>query len=269
MKRNEFIKKISLATVLLSDGSILPVLGKEMSLKSPKMRFLVASDGHYGQSKTDYVNYYENFVANANAQHQISKLDFCVINGDIVHDDIQLMPEAKAILDKLKVPYFVTQGNHDHATEEDWQKVWNVPLNYSYEKKESAFLFGTTSNEKGEYLSPNVAWFSEQLERFKAKKNIFIFVHITPVKWTNNGVDAVEFQALMQKYPNIRAVFNGHDHDQEGVKQKNGTSYIFDSHFGGNWGTSYRGFRIVELNQDNSVLTYLLNPTEKVNENKL
>ena len=40
----------------------------------------------------------------------------------------------------------------------------------------------------------------------------------------------------------------------------------FDAHFGGNWGTTYRGFRIVEVMNDNSVLTYILNPTDKLNE---
>ena len=64
----------------------------------------------------------------------------------------------------------------------------------------------------------------------------------------------------------MRAVFNGHDHDQDDIKMKNNVPYIFDSHFGGNWGTDYRGFRIVELRKDNSLLTYILNPSEKLNE---
>ncbi|MNR19566.1 hypothetical protein D3C85_1363640 [compost metagenome] len=41
--------------------------------------------------------------------------------------------------------------------------------------------------------------------------------------------------------------------------------FLFDTHFGGNWGTSYKGFRVVELLKDNSMLTYLMNPTEKIN----
>ncbi len=40
--------------------------------------------------------------------------------------------------------------------------------------------------------------------------------------------------------------------------------FVFDAHFGGNWGTSYRGFRVVELMKDNSVLTFIMNPTEKI-----
>ena len=102
MKRNEFIKKISFASLLMADGKILPAFTENIIQKNSQMRFLVASDGHFGQAKTDFVNYYETFVSQANQQHLHSKLDFCVINGDIIHDDPQFMPQAKQILDKLR-----------------------------------------------------------------------------------------------------------------------------------------------------------------------
>ena len=43
-------------------------------------------------------------------------------------------------------------------------------------------------------------------------------------------------------------------------------SFLFDAHFGGNWGTAYKGFRVVEVMKDNSMVTYIMNPTEKMNE---
>jgi len=49
----------------------------------------------------------------------------------------------------------------------------------------------------------------------------------------------------VKKYKNIKAVFHGHEHDQDGVAMENGIPYLFDSHIGGNWGTSYRGFRVL------------------------
>jgi hypothetical protein len=42
--------------------------------------------------------------------------------------------------------------------------------------------------------------------------------------------------------------------------------YLFDSHIGGNWGTAYKGFRVVELMDDGSLVTYMMNPTERINE---
>ncbi|MDZ7934263.1 MAG: hypothetical protein U5M51_04715 [Emticicia sp.] len=89
---------------------------------------------------------------------------------------------------------------------------------------------------------------------------------LLPVKWTNFGVDSQDFQALLKQYKNVRAVFNGHDHDQEGIKTHEGVPYMFDSHIGGNWGTTFRGFRIVELQKENKLLTYLMNPETKINE---
>jgi hypothetical protein len=35
--------------------------------------------------------------------------------------------------------------------------------------------------------------------------------------------------------------------------------FYFDAHIGGNWGTAYKGFRVVELMQDGSLATYMLN----------
>ena len=108
-------------------------------------------------------------------------------------------------------------------------------------------------------------WFAEKLEVHKKQKNIFIFIHINPGKLTKNAVDSPAFFDLLAKYKNVKAIFNGHDHDEDNIKMKNDIPFIFDAHFGGNWGTAYRGFRIVELRKDNSLLTYILNPTDKLN----
>jgi Icc protein len=266
MKRQEFIKNISFATFLLADGSILPALGNDVFAKKSRLRFVVASDGHYGQPNTDFQNYFETLVKNINAQHRKQNFDFCVINGDIIHDQVELLPTAKSIFDDLLMPYFVTQGNHDHATPEYWERIWGVPLNYDYVLGNNAFLFGTTSNAEGKYICPDNQWFKQKLDEHKNKKNIFIFIHISPVKWTPNAIDCPEFQELIRQHKNIRAVFNGHDHDQEGIKTQDGVPYLFDAHFGGNWGTTYRGFRIVEQQSKNALLTYIMNPETKINE---
>jgi hypothetical protein len=72
----------------------------------------------------------------------------------------------------------------------------------------------------------------------------------------------------VRKYPNIRAVFHGHEHDQDGIKKESAIPYMFDAHVGGNWGTPYRGFRVVEILKNNSLLTYMMNPSEKINVEK-
>jgi hypothetical protein len=180
-----------------------------------------------------------------------------------------MLPLAKKHLDELKMPYHVTQGNHDRVNETVWKQTWNVPFNYSFTIGKQVFLLGTTSNEKGEYICPDLDWMHHQLEKYKHAHNIFLFIHITPVKWTDNAIDCPEFISLLKDYKNVRAVFNGHDHDQDDMKVKEGIPFLFDSHIGGSWGTSYKGFRMVEVMHDNTIATYISNAGAKLNPQEL
>ena len=269
MKRKEFLRITAPAFLLLANGKIVKAqnyLLAEQERRKVRLRFVVASDGHYGQPETDYENYFATVVSQINEENEKKSFSFCVINGDIIHDDKQFYPAAKKTLDNLRMKYYVSQGNHDHVTPQEWEAIWSLPLNYDFSHGKNSFLIGTTSNENGEYLCPDIKWFSEKLEEYKNQHNIFIFIHINPGKQTKNAVDCPELFELFAKHKNIRAVFNGHDHDEEGIKMKNDIPFVFDAHFGGNWGTAYRGFRVVEILKDNSGLTYIMNPTEKINE---
>ncbi|MBS1576060.1 MAG: metallophosphoesterase [Bacteroidetes bacterium] len=272
MKRKEFLRLSVSAVVLLANGKVVKAnnfIEDEIAKKKIKLRFAVASDGHYGEPKTDYENYFANVVSGINAEHMNHPFSFSVINGDIVHNDKAHYPSAKKALDNLQMKYYVSQGNHDHVTADEWQNIWNMPVNHDFAVDKNSFLIGTSSNEKGEYLCPDVKWFTEKLEAHKSQHNVFIFVHINPGKQTANAVDCPEFFDLLEKYKNVRAVFNGHDHDEEGIKTKNNIPFLFDAHFGGSWGTAYRGFRVVELMKDNSIRTYIMNPAVKINEARI
>jgi hypothetical protein len=272
MKRSKFIKLTVPAFLLLANGKIIKASDFFLSdneSRKVKLRFAVASDGHYGQPGTPYENFFSTIVDRINSTHAESPFKFCVINGDIIHDDKKFLPAAKKALDNLVMPYYVSQGNHDHATADEWQAIWNLPVNYDFRTGENSFLIGTTSNEEGTYLCPDIDWFTQKLAAHQSQKNIFIFIHINPGKLSKFAVDCPELFNLFAQHKNIRAVFNGHDHDEEGIKIKNDIPFIYDAHFGGNWGTSYRGFRVVELLNDNSVRTFILNPFEKINETNL
>lgn len=267
MRRRDFIKKTSSALLILSSGDILSLADyPDQFAKKTILRFAVASDGHYGQKDTEYEKFFSDIVQHINHSHAQNSFNFCVVNGDIIHDDKKWFVAAKKALDKLAVKYYVSQGNHDHVTAQEWEATWNMPVNLDFRIKKNTVLIGTSSNESGTYLCPDLNWFTQKLEEHKSQKNVFIFIHINPGKLTKHAVDCPEFFDLIAKYKNVRAVFNGHDHDQDDVKMKNKVPFIFDAHFGGNWGTTYKGFRIVELKKDNSILTYILNPTDKLNE---
>jgi 3',5'-cyclic-AMP phosphodiesterase len=236
-----------------------------------RLRFAIASDGHYGQPQTDFESYHDQMVAWINAEHQGRGVDFSFINGDLFHNDVAFLPPIKKKWDGLKMPYYVSHGNHDNTDAENWEKIWSMKLDYAFEVGDTGFIVLDTADEKGKYICPKLDFAREHLEKFKSKKHLFVFMHITPVKWTKNAIDCPELVTMFSNQENLRAVFHGHDHDMDDVKQLNGKSYFFDSHIGGNWGTGYRGYRIVEITDAGEIFTYQQNPDNqtKVNTNHI
>jgi len=268
--RRRFIKQISFASALLLTGRITSLSAEEVyGLKAKvKLRFVLASDFHYGQAQTAFDEMTDKFVNQINLFNKNNRIDFCILNGDIIHNEQNLLPLVKKKTDNLQVPYYVVRGNHDMVTDELWNEVWKMPLNHSFEAKDSAFILADTSNIQGTYVSPDLQWLKEKLEQYKSKKNVFLILHIPQAKWTEHAIDTPEFFQLIHKYPNIRAGFHGHVHDQDGAFMAKNIPFLFDSHVGGSWGTPYRGFRVVELLNDGTLVTYMMNPTEKQGELK-
>ncbi|MBV9987052.1 MAG: metallophosphoesterase [Chitinophagaceae bacterium] len=265
--RRSFLKNISAVTAILLTGDIRTLSAAEWTglRKKLKLRFAVASDAHYGQPNTAFDEMIEKLTGQVNAFHDRHPLDFTVINGDLIHNEKPLMALVKQKTDALQMPYYVTRGNHDMVTEQEWASVWQTPLNQDIVLKDTALILADTSNEKGVYLAPDLVWLAKKLEEHRARKTL-LFLHIPQAKWTANGIDTPAFFELVNRYPNIKAVFHGHEHDQDGVKMNAGIPYFFDSHIGGNWGTDYRGFRVVELMADGTLVTYMMNPSQKLNE---
>ncbi len=268
ISRRIFIKDLSAASLVLMGGSVLSLTSAQAESLRRKsvLRFVVASDGHYGQEGTDFDLNYTNIVKGITSFHNQNPIDFCVINGDIVHDEKDFLLPAKKLLDGLPVKYYVTRGNHDTVSDAHWNEVFGMPLNHAVDLGKNVLLLGDTSNEKGEFLSPDLIWLKTKLDFYKDKKNIFIFLHIPQAMWTKWAVDTPAFFELVKSYKNIKGVFHGHEHEEDGVRMVEHIPYMFDSHFGGNWGTAYKGFRVVELMKDQSLLTYIMNPTEKINQ---
>jgi predicted phosphodiesterase len=255
-KRRSFLKLLP----VLSGLPYLSHPGKMNPAAKIAMRFIVASDGHYGQAGTDYEAFHTNLIRWVNTEKMQKGVDFLFLNGDLIHDDPTLYYDFKTVLGKLRVPYYVSRGNHDKVGLDVWESTWGYPTNYSFAKGEYAFITGDTSNEKGEYICPDVEWLRNEIAKYRDQKGIFIFLHITPQKWTTNGIDCKEVVALFENTPNVKAIFNGHDHDQDNKKQTGKKPYFFDGHFGGNWGTAYKGYRVVEIYVDDTWQTYQFNP---------
>ena len=268
MKRRDFVRTVSSASLVLLGGTVIKLTPTEAAglRRNTTLRFAVASDGHYGEKGTEFDQYFQNMVNHVSSFHKENKLDFCVINGDIIHDEKDLLIPAKKHLDQLPVRYYVAKGNHDKVSDAYWNEIWGMPVNHEVRLRKNTLLLATTSNEKGEYLSPDLSWMRSKLDANKDQENIFIFLHIPQGKWSRHAIDTPAFFELLRNFKNVKAVFHGHEHDHDEVKVHENIPFMFDSHFGGSWGTTYKGFRVVELSKDNSFITYIMNPKEKINQ---
>lgn len=271
MSNRRIFLKGSLASILLAG------LSKGVSALTPKMhtnlpvgakaklRFVIASDGHYGQPGTDYKKDHDNIVQWINEAHDINPLDFVIINGDLVHDRPELLSEVKTdYFDKLKVPFYAIPGNHDHADTALWKSVFGYEDNYSFEKNGVGFILANTSDTKGAYLCPDKNFIKQELEKLKNLKTVLVVLHIPPHSWVPESpfVDCPETISILHSYSNVKAVFHGHDHSLDAVFYTNKLPHFFDAHFGGNWGTKYKGYRIVEIDETNKVTTYQVNASK-------
>lgn len=199
---------------------------------------------------------FTELVESVNATHDDDPLDFIVINGDIGHGGLGPLQKAKAALDHLRMPYFVTQGNHDQVDATEWREVWGAPPNHVAHFGARSIVLPNSSNRAGEYLCADFDWMDRTLKELAGQRDVLVFMHITPNSWTRFGVDRPELRTLLANTSNLRAVFNGHDHDQNSVLVDGGVHYFFSAHFGGHWGTKGRFFREVELG-DRQLATWL------------
>lgn len=260
--RRRFLKQ---STGLAAAPFVLTIPGTTTAPADPRnparlFRFAVASDAHYGQPGTDYKGYMDRMIGYLKAEKERSGLDVCVFNGDLIHDEPRFLPEVKAAFSQLPIPYYVTRGNHDKVSPAVWEQTWGYPENHVVELGDYAFVLGNTSNEKGEYVCADAGWLASALNSQRRKKHVFVFLHIPQQKWTKNGIDCPAVMEVIGKQANVKAIFHGHEHDQDGVKLVNNKPFLFDGHIGGNWGTSYRGYRIVEVFADGRITTYQFDP---------
>lgn len=281
MSNRRFFIKSSLAGLVLAgispavsaltpaDHEALPAPGEKT-----KLRFAIASDGHYGQPGTDYKNDHANMVKWLNEAHDSNPLNFVIINGDLVHDRPDLLHEVKKdYYDHLKVPFYAIPGNHDHTDTATWKSIFGYEDNFAMEKNGVGFVLANTSNTTGKYLAPNTDFLKRELDNFTKLKTVFVVLHIPPHLWVpeNPFVDSPETISLLHAYPNVKAVFHGHDHSLDAVFYTSKLPHFFDSHIGGSWGTSYRGYRIVEVDEQDMITTYQVNAskTPQLNQTKI
>jgi predicted phosphodiesterase len=254
MKRRPFLQKL---TILTSAVSSLPFLsfGECQPSSKPKIKFITASDGHFGQPNTDYEGSHRRLIDAINSEENV---DFVVFNGDLIHDEPRFMPEVKKVYDTLKCPYHVTKGNHDRISESDWLDTWSEPADFSFVQQDQfGFILCNSSNEAGDYLCVDLNFLKKTLDGYQELSHVFLFVHISQNDWTRNGVNCQDVLDLIAQYPNVKATFHGHDHDVDGIMIHRKKPYLWSGHFGGSWGNPFPSYRVCEIDTIGKTTTYL------------
>jgi 3',5'-cyclic AMP phosphodiesterase CpdA len=218
---------------------------KKQNAGKLKLRFAIASDLHYGQPGTDFALNTGNLIKWLNEDHAKNHLDMVIINGDLVHNQPELLQEIKKdYLDKLPVPYYTIPGNHDFADAQIWKNAFGYEDKYFVENGDIGFVFANTANTKGGYVCPDNAFIKSALDKFTDKKIVFVILHIPPLQWIKSEVtiflNCPDTVNLLHAYSNVKAVFHGHDHNLDGVRYTGNLPHFFDSHIGGDWGTDYK-----------------------------
>lgn len=258
MNRRDFLITIGATSLFFACGKnkeAVPIIEESEKVL---YRFAIASDLHYGEDDTDYVRYTERFVSAFNDFHNNSACDFLVLNGDIIHNDPKYLPKAYEALKEIQSRLYVTQGNHDRVSDDVWLNTWGQAVNSDFSIGDLAFIFGTTSDEYGALKCPDLHFLELTLDKYKNKEHVFVFWHIYPHSPSMGCTGSV--REVLQKYTNVRAVFNGHDHNEEGIRTVDDIPYMFDGRLGGSWGSFDRNFRVVEITES-QIVTYLMTPT--------
>lgn len=261
MQRRPFLQKISLISSSLMTMPFIS-FGKKDFPKATRLKFITASDGHYGQPNTDYETSHRNLITAINAEENV---DFVVFNGDLIHDEPKWMPEVLKVYETLQVPYYVCKGNHDRISEASWFQLWGQPADFSFISKEQyGFILMNCSNEAGDYLCADISFAKVILEEYARLTHVFLFVHISQNDWTRHGVACDDLLKLIASYPNVKATFHGHDHDVDGIMINRKKPYLWSGHFGGSWGNPFASYRVCEVGEDGKTVTYLKSVKDRV-----
>lgn len=289
--RRSFLAKTALAT----SAGLLParwVNARDLPAhRKIKLRFAIASDLHYGQKNTPFEDYAAKMVEWINKEKANRGLDLFFINGDITHDNAEMLTRLRdKHLKQLEVAYYCVKGNHDYVDEKEgsptqsWNKVWGYDSNHSIVHKDFAFVMAdtTVAAKSGVYLAADKEWLAEEFKKHAKAPGIFSFIHIQQRKhkkagWPAHGVSAEDqvdkaeaVMDLLETTPNVRGVFHGHNHKETGMWVSGERRYFFDSHAGGSWGAP-KGYRIVEVDEEHRMVTYQVNAEEggEMNRNPL
>lgn len=306
--RRKFIKKMavvglasSLPKYLFSNNSstqlISPLIETELERNEIIQRFIVVGDIHAkltNHSSTDtsgvddrtgpivspklFVDRFDMLLNNL-VREEDNRLDFVLFNGDLIHTSkeptVPRLKEVKDLFDaKVSVPMYVSVGNHDLATDEEWKEAIGHSRTHAFEIGDYGYIIIRSSDENGSRQTCLDKEFLEQkLMDFESKKGVFVFSHIPRYAGVRPGTrgdspECADILTLFQNQENLKLVFHSHFHEEDRTFVKDGVNYAFSGHVA-MYGLDYYGYRVVDIYKDGAVKTTMIDMTRNVIRNQL
>ncbi len=195
----------------------------------------------------NYFDEMEKFVASVNKN---SSIDFVIHVGDIA--DFGLPKQylwGNSILLKLRMPYFVTIGNHDlvgNGSNAYKEMFGAFDFSFIYGNVKFVFINTNSLEFKNNGNVPDIQWLNEQLKPSNNFSNAVVVFHVPP---EDDGFDArlVEpFYQTISLYDNVLFTVHGHLHNYEIYNPFDGTVTYINV-----YGVEYNKYNVIKIFNSN------------------
>lgn len=186
---------------------------------------IVAKDKHWmGLSRIDTAKRLRSVVEHINCL--AARPDIVIHTGDISDaGDIESYLQAKEILDRLDIRYYLTCGNHDNFSNLKKAFILHdyfLSGNFSHYVIEDLPITiivldsQVIGEDYGILCSARIEWLRKVL--LFSKKYTLIFIHHFPIKVKDEVFNEInllnnnELESIVSEYDNILGIFCGHSH---------------------------------------------------------
>jgi alkaline phosphatase len=239
-----FKMALLIAFLVLCCGPMYGTAMDQANSSDKEINFVVLSDLHLGLNETNNTykmfHYNDQILRDAVAQiNNMKNVSFVLISGDLTKDSEPYNHQRVIeILGNLKVPYFITPGNHDVLKKdlpanawgaEELRKNYHMPwhndsLSYSADPVEGLHIISLDSASDKSHLgdwggaisTSDLKWLGEDLANNTGKTAIVMTHHA--LNWRMNVSDklyyvdnAEQVKKLLNKY-GVHLAITGHIH---------------------------------------------------------
>ncbi len=178
--------------------------------------FALLTDVHVSNTNPQPLEDLQRSVADINAMPDV---DFVIVSGDLTESgDRRALETVKGELDKLRVPYYATSGNHETTWSEsgvmDFSRVFGSNrFAFTYD---NTFFIGFNSGPvirmaDGHVAPQDIAWLQEKLDSVANRGDSKIIV-VTHYPLQNGDVDNwFDVTDVLRRY-NVQCIIGGHYH---------------------------------------------------------